>query len=79
MYLLPIAVHLCQGQFTDGGQTIQFEQETPPNAPSTNEVDKQWYRVLDEEGWRTHKDALIALASNVYAAWDEARQNVHKG
>ena len=75
----PIAVHLCQGQFTDAGQTIRFTQETPPNAPSTNEVGKQWYCVLDEEGWRTHQEVLIALASNVYAAWDEARRNVHKG
>ena len=75
----PIAVHLCHDQYTDAGQTVPFKQETPPNAPSTNEVDKQWYCVLDEEGWRTHKEALIALASDVYAAWDEARRNVNKG
>ena len=66
----PASVHLCQTEFQEA-QSI-FLQEPTSNAPTTNEVKEQWYCVLDREGWATHKDRLLALASSVYTAWSEA-------
>lgn len=72
---LPIAIHLCGTEFTDMKENISFAHERPPNAPSTNEVQEQWYCVLDKQGWKEQKDTLLAFASAVYKAWDEAVRN----
>lgn len=73
----PASVHLCWDKFQTIKQTIQFQFETPPNAPITSKVSEQWYCLLDAAQWETHKVALIALANDVVAAWlkrrDEAR------
>ena len=74
----PAAVHLCWDQFQTIKETVQFQFETPPNAPTTSKVLQQWYCLLDAAQWETHKGALIALANDVIVAWrkkrDEARQ-----
>ena len=70
----PVSVQLCLTKFQEA-QSI-FQQEPPSNAPPTNEVKEQWYCVLDREGWATHREELLALASAVYMAWTEAGQSM---
>ena len=70
----PVSVHLCQEEFEAADYSIQFQKEPPPNAPPTDKVGRQWFCVLDEAGWKEHKDTLLGLASSVYNAWDDARR-----
>ena len=65
----PAAVHLCLDQFNAEKEIIPFEYETPPNAPVTTQVDKQWFCLLDALQWDKHKDALTNLANAVNDAW----------
>lgn len=71
---LPIAVHLCKAQFEEADESIRFKKEPPSNAPGTNDIEHQWYCVLDEDGWKKHREMLLGLASSVYKAWDDARR-----
>ena len=70
----PASVHLCRDVFEKEKGTIPFQFEKPPNAPTTSEVSEQWYCLLDEKRWETHKDAIIALATKVHDAWQEKRR-----
>ena len=67
----PTAVHLCLEQFNAARETIPFQDETPPNAPATTQVDKQWFCVLDSAQWQAHKDTITGLANAVNDAWLE--------
>ena len=58
----PAAVHVCLNKFQEKQATIPFATEKPPNAPPTKRVSEQWYCVLDKDGWKNHKEVLIALA-----------------
>ena len=71
---LPIAIHLCRALFEDEDGSIPFSQEASHYAPFAGEVEQMWYCILDEAGWVKQKDALLALASNIYGAWDRARR-----
>ncbi len=70
----PGAVHVCLEKFQDKKETIPFEFEKPPNAPTTKLVSEQWYCLLDEKKWEMHKEALTALANDVHDAWREIRR-----
>lgn len=70
----PVAVHLCEAQFKKQNTVIPFTRESPPNAPETEHVSEQWYCLLDAQEWAAHKDALITLASAVYAEWEARRK-----
>ena len=70
----PGAVNLCWNEFQDKKETIPFEFETPPNAPTTKRVSEQWYCLLDKNKWEMHKKALTALANDVHDAWREKRK-----
>ncbi len=72
----PISVHLCKAQFEEAKQVINFQQERPSNASTTNEVKEQWHCALDRDGWATHKEQLIALVSDVYKAWSDAARSM---
>ena len=65
----PAAVELCFEEFTKQQQYIPFQTEHPPNAPTTERVQEQWYCLLDEEEWEEHKAALEELADAVNDAW----------
>ena len=65
----PGAVHVCLEKFREKKQSITFESENPPNAPTTTLVSEQWFCLLDEKKWAKHKQALTALAKDVYDAW----------
>ena len=67
----PTAVHLCQEKFGSAKEALQFQEENPPNAPTTTQVDKQWYCVLDAAKWEAHKEATTSLANAVSDAWLE--------
>ncbi len=67
----PTAVYLCQEKFGSTKETIQFQEENPPNAPITTQVDKQWFCVLDAAEWEAHKEAITSLANAVSDAWLE--------
>ena len=65
----PTTVHICSELFEAEKESIPFEYETPPNAPVTTQVDKQWFCLLDATQWETHKDALTRLAEAINEAW----------
>ena len=71
----PIAIHLCEAQFSAAERVVAFKHEPPPNAPMTNGVTEQWYCLLDEKEWGQQKDTITELAAAVYKAWSEALQN----
>lgn len=71
----PAAVHLCRDEFAKADTGINFERQTPSNAPTTAGVAEEWFSLLDEEGWGRHRDALLTLCKNVAEAWAEARKN----
>ena len=70
----PGAVHVCLEKFQEKKRSIPFEFEKPPNAPTTKLVSEQWFCLLDEKKWATHKQALTALAKDVYDAWLKFRR-----
>ena len=74
----PVAIHLCQEEFEEQNEVIQFKKEPPPNAPQTIRVSEQWSCLLDAREWTTHKETLTTLASIVYREWDEARRNANR-
>ena len=65
----PVSIHLCRSEFDDS--PIEFEKGQT-NAPTTNEIDNQWYLDLDRAEWEEHKEGLVALADAVGKAWREA-------
>ena len=69
----PGAVHACQEKFQEVRETIPFQLEKPPNAPTTKLVSEQWYCLLDDKQWEMHKEVLTALANDVQDAWREIR------
>ena len=71
----PGAVHVCLKEFQQGRETIPFETEKPPNAPSTKLVSEQWFCLLDKEGWENHKGLLVQLANKVNDRWQEIRRS----
>lgn len=75
----PAAVDLCKERFEQQREHIPFMDEEPPNARTTDMVKRQWYCLLDSEGWKTYKVALIELAADVYDAWGKARRNANSG
>jgi len=72
----PVSVHLCKAKFHEAEQVIPFRREPPSNAPTTNEVEEQWFCVLSRDGWVEHRENLIALVSNVYEAWSDAERSM---
>ena len=72
----PASVHLRKSEFQEAEQVIPFRREPPSNAPTTNEVEEQWFCVLSRDGWATHKEQLIALVSDVYEAWSNAERSM---
>ena len=71
----PGAVDVCLEKFQEKRETIPFEFERPPNAPTTKRVSEQWYCRVDSKTWDTHKDALTALANDVLDARQERRRS----
>ena len=69
----PGAVDVCWEEFQEKKETIPFELENPPNAPTTKKVSEQWYCLLNTEAWKIHKEALTALANDVHNAWLKKR------
>jgi hypothetical protein len=67
----PAAVELCLHDFEDKKGAIPFQQEVPPNAPVTERVDKQWYILLDEQGWRAFREDLVELAEDIGSSWQK--------
>ena len=67
----PGAVDICLEKFREKEDTIPFELEKPPNAPTTDRVSEQWSCLLDKEKWEKYKEALVALANDVHDAWRE--------
>ncbi len=65
----PGAVDVCWNLFQEKKETIPFEFEKPRNALSTKRVEKQWYCLLDENGWNAYREALVTLTKNVDDAW----------
>ena len=70
----PAAVHVCEEKFEEVRKTIPFEYETPPNAPTTERIEVQWYLWLNAETWNKHKKVLRKLARDVREAWEQERQ-----
>ena len=70
----PVAIHLCQEKFEEQKEVIPFKQEPPSNASKTDRVSEQWYCLLDNKGWETHRDTLTTLASKVHAEWEARRK-----
>lgn len=70
----PVSIHLCRQDFDGSKCAIGFEEKQERNAPITDEIDKQWYRDLEEKEWNTHKEELAKLADAVVEAWGEARR-----
>ncbi len=71
----PGAVDVCLEKFQAKKETIPFEFEGPPAAPTTKRVTEQWYCRLDKTTWETHKAELTALAQDVHDAWQEVRRS----
>ena len=71
----PGAVDVCLERFQEKRETIPFEFERPPNAPTTKRISEQWYCRLDKTTWEKHKVALMALTNDVHDAWQEIRRN----
>ena len=71
----PGAVDVCLEKFQEKRETIPFEFERPPNAPTTKRVSEQWYCRLDKEKWEENKEALTELANDVLDAWQERRRS----
>lgn len=71
----PVSIHLRETEFSNAQKSIPFEYEPPTNAPPTNKIDKQYYCLLDKQGWEKHKGTLLGFASAVYEAWNEALRN----
>ena len=71
----PGAVDVCLEKFQAKKETIPFEFEGPPNAPTTKRVTEQWYCRLDKTTWEIHKAELTTLAQNVHDAWQEVRRS----
>ena len=69
----PGAVHLCLEKFKEMKETIPFEFEKPPNAPTTKLVSEQWFCLLDKKKWEMHREGLINLAKDVQNTWREIR------
>ena len=69
----PVSVHLCYKLFSNS--SISFEQEQSRNAPTTEEVEEQWYCILDEKEWGNHKEEVAKLATEVSAAWEKKRRS----
>ena len=69
----PGAVHVLE-KFQEKEQSITFESEKPPNAPTTTRVSEQWFCLLDEKKWEKHKQALTTLAKDVYDAWPKFKR-----
>lgn len=67
----PVAIELCYDAFMEERENIPFQFEPPPNAPTTERAQEQWYCLLDADGWAEHKDALIRLVASVDEAWIE--------
>lgn len=65
----PIAVHLCGEEFLRKKGEIPFGFEKPPNAEKAGDISDQWYCLLNQEGWVSHKDSLIELINGVSDAW----------
>lgn len=65
----PAAIALCQKAFIEAKNTIPFQSEVPPNAPTTASVQEQLFVLLDSDLWATHKNALIGLAEKVARQW----------
>ena len=70
----PAAIELCLEQFEEAKKTVPFESEIPPNALTTERAQEQWYCLLDEQEWATHKATLAQLATDVAGAWAERRR-----
>ena len=70
----PVSISLCSQDFNDSKRNIGFKEEQPVRAPRTNEIDMQWFRDLDEEEWKTHKEELAKLVDAVGKAWREAQR-----
>ena len=70
----PGAVDVCWNKFQDKKETIPFEFETPPNAPTTKRISEQWYCLLDEKKWGEHREALAALTNDMHDAWREIKR-----
>ena len=70
----PAAVHLCMGEFQKLNEKIKFQTRKPPNAPSTDKVREEWYRLMDMQEWEMHKEAFVALAKTVMDAWEQERK-----
>ena len=71
----PAAVDVCWEKFQDKKETIPFKFEKPPNAPPTKRASEQWYCLLDEKKWETHKEAITTLANDVHDAWQKIRRD----
>ena len=71
----PGAVDVCLEKFQVNRETIPFEFEKPPNAPTTKRVTEQWYCRLNKTTWETHEAELTALAQDVHDAWQEVRRS----
>ena len=66
---LPAAVELCLDEFERLRQVIQFDLETPSNAPVTEQVSEQWCCRLDERRWQEHRDRIAKLVRMVDERW----------
>ena len=71
----PAALHLCWDEFQEENKAIPFQFEKPPNAPITSKVSEQWYCLLDEKNWVTHKESITELAADVHEAWQKKRRD----
>lgn len=67
----PVSVHLCRQKFDDSN--LGFKDE-PTQAPTANEIQKQWFLELGDVEWKKHKEDLVALADAVEDAWREGRR-----
>lgn len=67
----PVSVHLCRQKFDNS--KFGFEKEKTL-APTTNEIQQQWFLELGDVEWKKHREDLIALADAVAEAWREARR-----
>lgn len=70
----PASVHLCRERFEQLKEVIQFESQTPPNAPLTPSVRNQWFCRLDKDSWHDSKSHLVDFVKDVKEAW---RGHVH--
>ncbi len=70
----PVAIHLCQEKFEEQKEVIPFKQKPPSNVSKTDRVSEQWYCLLDNKEWETHRDTLTTLASEVHTEWEARRK-----